>query len=290
MTGNHNVAVEAHRKALAMGERFFGHDNPLLYENEEIYAATLTKAYQYAEAVPHFEHAIELRERLVGPEHNDIALMVSNLGLCYGHLRDPKARPTFERAIAMREKLFGKNSPILVPSLDNYAEYLRHSGDIAAAVSVNERALRLAKAFPGPDHPTYHVVATDYAETLTAAGRLEEARALYDELFALEAKTSSTTLPQTQTSRAELALVEHQYAEAASQAERAVAGFEAAGGKDNPDLWRPLSSLGRARLALGKPPSEVRPVLERALAIGEVIKLHELDLAPTREALAQLPK
>jgi len=34
----------------------------------------------------------------------------------------------------------------------------------------------------------------------------------------------------------------------------------------------------------------VRPVLERAIAIGEAIKLHELDLAPTREVLASLPK
>jgi tetratricopeptide (TPR) repeat protein len=289
MTGDHLRAVEAHRKALAEGERFFGHDNPLLYENEEIYAATLTSAFQYTEAIPHFEHAIELRARLVGPEHNDIALMLSNLGICYGHLRDPKARPTFEKAIAMREKLFGKNSPILVPSLDNFAEFLRHSGDIPEALSINERALKLAKAFPGVDHPTYHVVATDYAESLTAAGRYKEARALYDEVFALEAKTSSTTLPQTQVSRAELALVEHQYADAASYSERSVAGYEAAGGKDNPELWRPLSSLGRAKLALGKPASEVRPLLERAIAIGERIKLHELDLAATREALARLP-
>jgi tetratricopeptide (TPR) repeat protein len=132
------------------------------------------------------------------------------------------------------------------------------------------------------------VVATDYAETLTAAGRYKEARAIYDEVLALEAKTSSTALPQTQMSRAELALAEHQYADAASNADRAVAGYEAAGGKDNPELWRPLSDLAFARQALGKPASEVRPLLERAIAIGERVHLHELDLAPTREALARL--
>jgi tetratricopeptide (TPR) repeat protein len=288
LAGDHATAIAAHGKVLVLSEQRFGHDSPMLFENEEVYAATLSRAFQYADAVPHYERALALRERMVGPDHSDIALILSNLGLCFNHLRDPRARPTFERAIAMREKMFGKNSPILVPTLDNYGDYLRHEHDIPAALAVLDRALRLAKVFPGPDTATYHQVATDYAETLAAGGRARDAHALYDSVLALEAKIDSPTRPVTLTSRAELALAERKWSDAEADAEHAVSAFEAIGGKDNPELWRPLTDLARARIELRKPAGDIRPLLERASAIGTRIKLADDELAPTRDALARL--
>ena len=208
---------------------------------------------------------------------------------CYRHLRDPKARPSFEHALALREKLYGKSSPILVPTLDNYAELLRQDGDPTAALAVLDRALQLATAFPGKDHPSYHEVARNRADALVAAKRYAEAHASFDELLALEEKTHSTVLPDTQASRAELALAEHAWAEAADFAARAVAGVEATGGADSPALWRPLSALGRADVELRKM-ADARKALERAITIGTRVKLHETELAPARDALARVPK
>jgi tetratricopeptide (TPR) repeat protein len=289
-TGDLATAIAAHEKALALGERIHGHDSPLLWEEEEIYGASLTNAFEYAKAVPHYERAIELRSRVVGPEHGDIALVLSNLAICYRHLGDPKARATFDRALALREKLYGKNSPILVPTLDNYGDYLRQQGDLAGALADMERAVKLSTVFPGKDHPTYQQVATDYAETLTAAQRFGEARALYDETLASEARTSSAVVSRTLMSRSELALAEHAWKDAESYAQRAVASFEAAGGKENPELWRPLTDLARARIELARPAAETKPLLERALAIGEHIKLAPFELAATRDALARVGK
>jgi tetratricopeptide (TPR) repeat protein len=287
-TGDLNAAIAAHRTALAEGKRYFGADSPLLWENEAIYAASLTKANEFREAAPHYERAIELRSRVVGPDHGDVALTLSNLGICYRHLRDPRARATFERAIALREKLYGKNSPILVPTLDNYGEFLRQEHEFPAALSDMERALRLAKVFPGVDHPDYHRVATDYAVTLTEAGRLAEARAMLDEVLAREVKTGSTTRAWTLTARAELELAQRTWREAEVDAQHAVDDYEAAGGVDNPELWRPLTDLARARVGLTRPVSETRPLLERALAIGTRIKLDDIELAATRDALANV--
>jgi tetratricopeptide (TPR) repeat protein len=288
--GNLEAAITAHEKALAAGERIHGHDSPLLWEDEEIYGASLANAFEYAKAVTHYERALELRSRVVGSEHGDVALVISNLALCYRHLRDPRARPTFERALALREKLYGKNSPILVPTLDNYGDYLRQEGDIAGALADMERALRLATVFPGKDSPTYHQVATDYAETLTAARRFGEARAIYDQTLESEARTSSTVVSHTLMSRAELALAERAWKDAETYAQRAVASFEAAGGKENPELWRPLTDLARAGIELHRPDAEMRPLLERALAIGEHVKLAAFELAATRDALARVGK
>ena len=71
--------------------------------------------------------------------------------------------------------------------------------------------------------------------------------------------------------------------------ELAITGFETAGGKDNPELWRPLAALGRALAALGKP-ADARPALERALAIGTAVQLAPAQLQPARDRAREAMK
>src|SRR6201999_2940537 len=122
-----------------------------------------------------------------------------------------------------------------------YGVFLTQTDDPAKGRAMLERALVLGAAIPGKDSPDYHVVATDRADAVVAEGKLAEARALFDDLLAQEIALHSTTLPMTQTSRAQLALAEGKPSDAAMYAQLAITGFEAAGGKDNPELWRPLA-------------------------------------------------
>ncbi|MGE5180749.1 MAG: tetratricopeptide repeat protein, partial [Acidobacteriota bacterium] len=286
--GDLNAGVAAQEKALAMAEAELGKDSPMLYENESTLGTTLAKAGAYGKAAPHIERALALREASVGKEHPDIASLLTNLGACYTHTRElAKAKPALERALAIRERQYGKASPFLIATLDDYAELLRVSGDTAAAVATQERAVAIAKVVPGVENPMYQQIATDYADTLVAANRLADARALLIEVQAIEEKQQSAMLPTTLTSRAEVALADHAWADAQTFADRAIAGFEAAGGKDNPVLWRPLVARARVELAQNHPQA-ARPLLERALAIGEKGAVTEQDLAPARELLAQL--
>ena len=64
-------------------------------------------------------------------------------------------------------------------------------------------------------------------------------------------------------------------------------GYETAGGKDNPALWRPLTALARARVGQGKP-GEAEPLLDRALAIGKQAQVSDDALAPPRALAASL--
>jgi tetratricopeptide (TPR) repeat protein len=177
---------------------------------------------------------------------------------------------------------------MLIATLDNFGEYLREAGDMTAALASMERARKLAFIVPGPTHETYHQLLTDYAETYVAAGKLADAHKMFDDALALEDKHKSPILPITQTSRAELALVEHAWGDAAAYAQKAVAGFEATGGVENPTLWRPLTALAKAKIGLGKP-AEARPLLQRAITIGENAQVDASDLAPARTALTTLP-
>ena len=287
--GDLNTAVALYDKANSLSEQVFGKDSGPIVSVEGDFATTLSRAGMYAQAVPHYEHALAIREASVGKEHPDIALILSNLGLAYRHTGQlQKAHDVYARALAMRERFFGVRSPVLVPTLDNFAELLSIEGDHVAAIAMMERAKKLAAFVPGELHPIYHQVLTDEGDLLVAAGRTKEAHALYDQAIALETKAQSNILPKTQTSRANLALVERKWPEAEKLAHEAIDAFEAAGGKDNPELWRPLTSLARARIGAGNP-AAARPLLERALAIAQKAQLSDDDLAPTKDALAKLP-
>ena len=286
--GNVTAAVAAGEASFAASEKEYGKDSGVLFGHEILFAGTLARALQYAKAAPHYEHALSVRAQLVGEAYPEVALTLSNLAVCYHFMGElDKARTTFAKALALREKLFGPASPVLVPTLDNYGVFLTQTDDPAKARAMLERALVLAAGIPGKDSPDYHVVATDRADAVVAEGKLAEAHALFDDLLAQENALHSTTLPMTQTSRAQLALAEGKPADAQAYAELAITGFETAGGKDNPELWRPLAVLGRALALLGKP-ADARPVLERAIAIGTAVQLAPAQLQPARAALAKL--
>jgi tetratricopeptide (TPR) repeat protein len=287
LTGDIPGALAAHAKALAGAERIFGANAPMMWELEEAYAASLGSAREDEQAARHFEHAIELRTAVVGGEHQDIGLLLSNLGANYTHLHDPRAKPTLDRALAIREKKFGKGSPILVPTLENLAEYLRWQGELEGALAFDERGRKLSATLPGKEHPLYQDVSADTGMTLMALGRYADARAVLDETLELEVKAKSTRLLSlTEAARGELALAEKDWPTAADYARKSIDEFEA-GGHDNPSLWWPLGVLGRAEVELGKL-DDARGHLKRAVELGDKYHIADPELVPARAALGKL--
>jgi eukaryotic-like serine/threonine-protein kinase len=287
-SGDFPAAIAKHEKALAVAEAALPKESPDLLTDEINLATTYSRAGAYGKAVPHYEHAKALRAASVGLEHPDIALIESDVGAAYTHIGDTaKARAAFESSLSIREKFYGKNSPLLVAPLDNFAELLRKQGEVESALSYQQRAMTLCKLVPGVAHPMYHQLVTDYVETLIAAKRFVDARAQLEAIFTLEQANQSPTLPASQTVRAELALTEAKPADADKFAALAIANYEKAGGDKNPQLWRPLTALARARIALGKT-GDAKPLLDRALEIGKLAQISESDLAPTKALVANL--
>ena len=286
--GNVTAAVAAGEASFAASEKEYGKDSGVLFGQEILFAGTLARALEYKKAANHYEHAIETRASLVGEAYPEVALALSNLAVCYHFMGElPKARTMFEKALALREKLFGAKSPILLPTLDNFGVFLTQIGEAAPARAMLDRALALAELVPGKGTPDYDIVATDRADAVIAQGRLAEARGYLDALIANENITHSTTLPTTLTSRAQLALIEKNYAAAVQLATEAISGYEAAGGAQNPELWRASAALGRALAGMGNKAAAKAP-LERAITIGDRVQLDPAQLEPARSALAQV--
>jgi len=280
-------AVEAHQQFFDIASRYSRPGQPVDIEAAHTLATTLTRASAFARAAKMFERLLGELEALLGADNLTIALTLSNLGQCYGKLGEvDKARAAFERSIAMRERLLGTTTPLLIPALNNFADMLKANGRVDEALVVITRAMELAATLDHGDD-SYHTVATTHAEILFAAGKRAQARALLDDLLKMEERTGSPSLQTTLAARADVALADRAWRDAAAFADKAVAKYEADGGAQNPDLWRPLTALGRARLELGER-EQARAALERALAIGKMTELPASTFAETRAALAKL--
>ena len=54
----------------------------------------------YEKALPLYQRALEIREKVLGPHHPDVATILNNLALLYHHIGDyEKALPLYQRAL-----------------------------------------------------------------------------------------------------------------------------------------------------------------------------------------------
>ena len=285
--GDLDAAIVAQQKALTAAEHLTK-NTAELWRDEEVIGTTYARAGAFDKAIPHLERAISIHEAQVGPDHPDIASILTTLGACYSKLgQNDKSRSAYQRALAIREKSEGPNSPALVVTLNNMADGLIKSGDTASALVYLDRAKELADRSLGELNPLTQAVATTRAEALAAQGRYDESRAAYDAVIAIETKSQSGLLGQTLGSRVQMELTAKHWTDAATFAQRAITATEASSGKDAPDLWAPLAGLARADIELGHK-ADARPLLERSIAIAEKAQVPATDLDPVRKLLAGL--
>jgi hypothetical protein len=81
------------------------------------------ESHNPAQAQRLYERALAIHERVDGPEHPDVATILTNLGkLLYNLGESSAARPLLERALAIRQKVLGPEHPDTVRSRENLAD------------------------------------------------------------------------------------------------------------------------------------------------------------------------
>src|SRR5262249_27342318 len=103
--------------------------------------------------------------------------------------------------------------------------------------------------------------------------------------LAIEDKFESPERGTTLNARGELELDQRAWAAAASFEDRAISAYTTVD-KDSLAIWKPLVGLATARRALDAH-ADVRPLLERALAVAKKAQVLPADLQPIEAALAR---
>jgi len=107
-------------------------------------AGLLRNTNRLAEAEPLFRRALAIQERVLGPEHSDVATSLNDLaGLYCDRGQYVQAEPLYQRALSIQEKVLGSAHPDVATSLENYAVLLRKMNRPGAALLESRaRAIR----------------------------------------------------------------------------------------------------------------------------------------------------
>jgi class 3 adenylate cyclase/tetratricopeptide (TPR) repeat protein len=226
--------------------------------------------YRTAEAL--HAHALAIREKILGPDHLDVATSLTNLAIVCGEQgRQDEALQLFARALAIREKALGPDHNLVANSLSNLAHVYDDLGRTEEAVAFYARALASHEKAFGPDHPDVATSLNNLASAYCNRGRYEEAEPLHLRALAIREKELGCDHPDVAFSVIDLAEVyteQGRYDEAEPLYTRGLAIREKALGPDHPDVATALIGLARIREAQGRS-ANAEPLYARALAIRE---------------------
>jgi tetratricopeptide (TPR) repeat protein len=208
----------------------------------------------FAQAVPLFRSALEIRQARYGGDDPRTLQSVNNLALAIRDQGDTvAARPLFERALASAEQVYGPGHAYTAAHLNNLGILLRDQGDFAEARVLFERALVICEETSDPAHPAVAVCLNNIGLVLRATGDRAGAQPFFERALAIR-EASGRDHPDTADFLNNLARQSQDkgdFAGAQSLFQRALAILEKEFGSEHPDTNRVRCNLATMLLSAG---------------------------------------
>src|SRR5437763_8440843 len=110
---------------------------------------------RYLEAQSSLMRALEIRERVLGPDHLSVAETLAFLASGYDDAGDyASAEPLHLRALKIKEKVLGPDHPMVALELAALGASYRERGDYLKAEEIDQRALGIFEKAQQADKPT----------------------------------------------------------------------------------------------------------------------------------------
>jgi CHAT domain-containing protein/Flp pilus assembly protein TadD len=213
----------------------------------ELEQTRLYEQGKYDDALNLAQRQLEIRRRLLGQEHLDVAVSLRSLGaLLYLNRDYAGAEPVLQEALAMYRKLLGKEHPHVASSLNNLAALLRSKGDCARAEPLHREALAMKRKLLGEEHPDVAASLNNLAALLWSKGDYAGAEPLCREALAMRRKLLGEEHPDVAASLNNLAVLlrwKGDYAGAEPLCREALAIRRKLLGEEHPDVANTLIGL-----------------------------------------------
>ncbi|CAI7603357.1 unnamed protein product [Penicillium viridicatum] len=145
----------------------------------------LQGAYEEAEWM--HQWALEGREKVLGREHPDTLISISDFGNLFNNQgKYEEAEAMHRRALEGREKVLGCEHPDTLISVNNLGSVLDKQGKYEEAEAMHRRALAAREKISGREHPETLISVNNLGWVLSNQGKYEEAEAIHR--WALEAR------------------------------------------------------------------------------------------------------
>jgi CHAT domain-containing protein/Tfp pilus assembly protein PilF len=282
--GEYRVVVEPKLKEAAAAAyvirieelRAVTENDRALQEARNLYrkAADLHTAGKYDEALPSYKRVLEIRERVLEPDHPDVAAPINGLAILYYYEGEyATAESLHQRALSIRERALGPNHPDVAASLNGLANLYWYKGDYAKAEPLHQRALSIREKALGAEHPSVAISLNNLALLYHSAGDFAKAETLYQRALSIKERALGPWLPSVAESLNNLGRLYRERGENAKAEplhQRALAIWEKALGPEHPNVAESLNSLASLRRNTGDY-AKAEPLHQRALAIFEKV-------------------
>ncbi len=227
---------------------------------------------KYAEAEPLYRRSLEIKEKVLGPDHPDVAISLNNLAALYEKQgKYVEAEPLHKRSLEIREKALGRDHPDVANSLHNLAVLYEKQGKYAEAEPLYKRSLEISEKALGRDHPHVASSLSNLALLYESQDKYVEAEPLFQRSLEIREKAFGSDHPSVANSLHNLTVLyvsQGKYVEAESLYKRSLEINEKALGRDHPDVASSLSNLAGLYVSQGKY-AEAESLNKRSLEIRE---------------------
>ena len=250
----------------------------------------LFRSGKYAEAIAAGEHGLEIRERVLGPEHKETAASIYNIAEVYRQMGNyPKAEALAQRALQIREKVLGPDHPDVALSLTSLGAIYRQAGNYSKAEPLLQRALQIREKVLGQEHLDVATSLNSLAVLYGQMGHYGQAEPLFLRALHIREKVRGPDSPDVAGSLNNLANLYQltgDLVKAEQVYERAVAIKEKTLGPEHRDVALSLNNLGIVLRNRGDF-VKAEQLYNRALAIREkALGPEHIDVAASLHNLA----
>jgi len=105
------------------------------------------------EARPYATKSLEIREKILGSHHLEVAMSLCGLGELLIEKEPQTAKPLIQRALNIRIEHFGDEHPLVGRCLQDLAVICDNEGNSDEAVRLCSRAVEVREKTLGPGHP-----------------------------------------------------------------------------------------------------------------------------------------
>ena len=146
---------------------------------------TYQKLGLFEEAERHLKMALEMRKKVFGYNHPDVARSLHDLGWLIhdkvGSTYDEEAERLIREALAIQKDLLGPEHPDIAMSLDHLGDLLRHKGEYVNAERLQREGLEMRKHLFGISSKEVAESLTNLGIVLHARGEYARAESVYNE-------------------------------------------------------------------------------------------------------------
>jgi tetratricopeptide (TPR) repeat protein len=158
---------------------------------------------RYAAGEPFARRAVAIRERLLGPDHPDVAADLAALApILDAQGKRNEAAALMLRSLAILERTYGPNHYEVAVSLNNLAALRAAEGQTAEARRLYERSLAIKERQLGPRHPDVATTLNNLAVLHKKLGDARTAALLYARALSIFEASLGSEHPKTAACRA----------------------------------------------------------------------------------------